>query len=94
MWYIFEGKTVDIIKFAQFEKGNLWSETHNLISETHEDTESGNEYDDYSTIAPLISEEEMDARDSGDESDDEPFPTEMLEDICDGSQSHPNVNMS
>ena len=28
---------------------------------------------------------------SGDESDDEPMPTDMLEDICDGSQSHTNV---
>ena len=31
--------------------------------------------------------------DSGDESDDEPMSTEMLEDICDGSKSHPSVNM-
>ena len=30
--------------------------------------------------------------DSGDESDDEPMSTEMLEDIHDGSQYHPNVN--
>ena len=30
--------------------------------------------------------------DSGDKSDDEPMSTEMLEDIRDGSQSHPNVN--
>ena len=34
----------------------------------------------------------MDVMDSGDESDDEPMSTEMLEDINDGSQSHPNVN--
>ena len=34
----------------------------------------------------------MDVMDSGDESDDKPMSTEMLEDICDGSQSHPNVN--
>ena len=34
----------------------------------------------------------MDAMDSGDESDDEPMSTEMLEDISDGIQSHPNVN--
>ena len=34
----------------------------------------------------------MDAMDSGDESDDEPMPMEMLEDIRDGSQLHPNVN--
>ena len=30
--------------------------------------------------------------DSGDESNDEPMSTEMLEDIRDGSQSNPNVN--
>ena len=30
--------------------------------------------------------------DYGDESDDEPISTEMVEDIHDGSQSHPNVN--
>ena len=34
----------------------------------------------------------MDAMDYGDESDDYPIYTEMLEDICDGSQSHPKVN--
>ena len=30
--------------------------------------------------------------DSGDESDDDPMSTEMLEYIRDRSQSHPNVN--
>ena len=30
--------------------------------------------------------------DYGDESDDDPMSTQMLEDIHDGSQSHPNVN--
>ena len=34
----------------------------------------------------------MDAMDYGDDSDDDPMSTEMLEDICDGSQSHRNVN--
>ena len=34
----------------------------------------------------------MDAMDSGDESDHDLISTEMLEKICDGSQSHPNVN--
>ena len=43
-------------------------------------------------MPPLISEEESNALDSGDESDDEPMSTEMLEDICDVSQSHPDVN--
>ena len=40
----------------------------------------------------LLSEEDMDAKDSVDESYDEPMSTEMLEDIFEGSQSHPNVN--
>ena len=35
----------------------------------------------------------MDEMDSGDESDDEPMSTEMLEDIPDGSQNHPSVNI-
>ena len=34
----------------------------------------------------------MDVMDSGDESDDEPISTEILEDIRDGSKSHPRVN--
>ena len=44
----------DIIKFTQFEEKNLLSETCN-------DTERSNEYDEDSTLAPLISGEEMDA---------------------------------
>ena len=42
-------------------------------------------------MPPLISEEEIDTMDSGDESDDDHVSTDMLEDICDGSQSHLNV---
>ena len=34
----------------------------------------------------------MDAINSGDESDHDLISTEMLEDIRDGSQTHPNVN--
>ena len=34
----------------------------------------------------------MDVMDSGDESEDGPMPTEMLEDICDISQSNLIVN--
>ena len=40
----------------------------------------------------LLIKEEMDTMDSGDESDDEHMSTEILEDIRDRSQSHPNVN--
>ena len=41
----------------------------------------------------LLSVEETNALSYGDESDDEAMSTDMLEDIRDGSQSHPNVNM-
>ena len=43
-------------------------------------------------MPPLLSKEEMDAMDFGDESDDNPMSTDMLEDISDVSQSHPNLN--
>ena len=43
-------------------------------------------------MPPLLSEEDMYAMDSGDESDHDLISTEMLEDIFDGSQTHPNVN--
>ena len=68
-------QTGDIITFSQFEEGNLWSETQSLLSETHDDTGRGNKYDDYSTLAPLISEEEMDGMSSGDKSDAKPMST-------------------
>ena len=44
-------------------------------------------------MAPLLIKEEMDAMDSGDESDDDPISTVMLENIRDISQSHPSVNI-
>ena len=78
-------KTCDILTFAHFEEGNLLSENRN-------DAENGDKYDDNSIMTPLISKKEMDVMNSGDESDDEPMSTEMLEDIHDGSQYHPNVN--
>ena len=34
----------------------------------------------------------MENLDSSDESDHDLISTEMLQDICDGSQTHPNVN--
>ena len=40
----------------------------------------------------MTSEHNMDAVNSSDESDHDLISTEMLEDICDGSQTHPNVN--
>ena len=44
------GETGDIITFAHLEEGDLLSETCN-------DTESNNKYDNYSTRVPLVSEE-------------------------------------
>ena len=44
-------------------------------------------------MPPLISEEEIDAMDSVNNSDDESMSMEMLKDIRDGSKSHPSVNM-
>ena len=52
----------------------------------------GDESDDDLIVPSLLSKEEMDVMDSGDESDDYNISTEMLEDICDRSQSHPNIN--
>ena len=46
-------QTGNIIELAQFEQGDLLSETHN-------DTEIGNEYYNDLTLVPIISEEEMD----------------------------------
>ena len=59
-------KTGYIITFAQFEEVNL-------LSETRDDTEICNEYDENSTIVPLIREEEMYAMSSGDESNAKPM---------------------
>ena len=39
-----------------------------------------------------MSEQDMDAMNSGDESDHDLISTDTLEDIRDGSQTHPNVN--
>ena len=40
----------------------------------------------------MTSEQYMDAINSGDESDHDLISMEILEDIRDGSQTHPNVN--
>ena len=59
------------------------------LTETRNDAESGDESDNEIII---MSEQVMDAINSDDESDHDPISTEMLEDIRDGSQTHPNVN--
>ena len=75
-------KTGDVITFAQFEEGNILTETHN-------DAECGDKSDNESI---MMSEQDMENINSGDESDHDIIFTEMLEDIRDGSQTHTNVN--
>ena len=43
-------------------------------------------------MPPLLTKEEIDAMNSGDESDHDLLSTEMSENIRDGGQSHWNVN--
>ena len=45
-------------------------------------------------MPPILTEEYTDAVDSGYDSDHDIISSEMLEDICDGIQSHPNVDKS
>ena len=75
-------QTGDVITFTKFEEGNILTETRN-------DAESGDESDNESI---MMSEQDMDAINSGDESDNDLISTEMSEDIRDGSQTHLNVN--
>ena len=85
-------QTGNIITLVQFEEGCLLCTTRNLLSENREYTESGNNPVDNSTLLPLISDGEIDAMSSGYEYYSEPISTALLEDICDGSQSHPITN--
>ena len=78
-------ETRNMITFTQFEEGNILTKFRN-------DAECGDESNDNSIMPPLIIEEEIDAMDSGDDSYHDLISTEMLEDVCEGSQSHPNVN--
>ena len=68
------------------ETGNIITfaqfEEGNILTKTHNDEESGDESDDKSILT----------MDSDDGSDHDLISTEMLEDIFDRIQSHPNVN--
>ena len=75
-------KTGDVITFAQFKEGDILTETCN-------DAESGDESDNESI---MMSKQDMDNIDSSDESYHDLISTEMLHDIRDGGQTHPNVN--
>ena len=78
-------KTGKITTFAQLEEGNS-------LSETCDNAENGDTSGDDSIMPPLIIEEEIDKMSSGDESDAGPMSTEMLEDIIDSCQYHPQVH--
>ena len=75
-------QTGNVITFAKFEEGNILTETRN-------DTESGDKSDNESI---MMIKQDMENINSGDESDHDLISTDMLEDIHDGSQTHPNVN--
>ena len=75
-------QTGDVITFTHFEEGNILTETCN-------DAESGDKSDNKSI---MMREQDMENINSGDESDHDIISTEMLEDMCDGSQTHTNVN--
>ena len=75
-------QTVDVISIAQFEEGNLLTETHN-------DTESVEESDSESI---MMSEQDMENLDEKEEFDDDLISTETLHDIRDRNQTHPNID--
>ena len=68
-------QTGDVIKFAQFEEGNL-------ISETRNDTESGDESDSESI---MMSKKDMENLDEEENFDDDLISMETLHDIRDGN---------
>ena len=75
-------KTGNVTTFTQLEEGNILTETRN-------NSESGEESDNESN---MMSKQNMENINSSDESDHDLISTDMLHNICDGSQTHPNVN--
>ena len=75
-------KTVNVIMVAQFEEGNILTEASN-------GTERVDKYDSESL---MMNEQDMEDLDSNEKSDYELISMETLEDIRDGSQTHPTVN--
>ena len=75
-------QTSDMITFAQFEEGNLLTETRN-------NTERG---DKSNLESIMMIEQDMENLDSNEKSDHDIISTEMLEEIREGSQTHPTVN--
>ena len=75
-------QTGDVITFAQFEEGDL-------ITETRNDTESSDESDRKSI---MMSEQDMENLKEKEKFDDDHISTETLHDIRDGNQTHPNID--
>ena len=75
-------QTGDVITFAHFEEGNILTETSN-------DAESGDKSDNKSN---MMSEQDMENIYSNEKSKHDLISTEILEDICFGGHTHPNVN--
>ena len=68
-------QTGNVITFTKFEEGGLLTETRN-------DAESGDEYNDKSR---MMSEQDMENIDEKEKFDDDHISTEALEDIHDGN---------
>ena len=75
-------QTGDVITFTQFEEGNILTETRN-------DSESGDKSVDKSI---MMSKQDMENLDSNEQSDHDLISMDILQDIFDGSQTHSNVN--
>ena len=75
-------QTGDVITFAQFEEGNLLTETRN-------DAEICNESDSESL---LMNKQDMENLDENEKSNHDLITTETLEDIRDRNQTHSTVN--
>ena len=61
----------------------------NILTKTRNDAESGDKSNNESI---MMNEQDMENINSGDESDHDLISTDMLEEIRDESQTHPNVN--
>ena len=75
-------QTGNVITLTQFEEGNLLSESRN-------DTESGDESDIESI---MMSERDVEDLDETEKFDDGLISTETLHDIRDGNQTHPKID--
>ena len=75
-------QTGDVITFAQFEEGNLLTETRN-------DAEI---CDESNSKSLMMNKQDMENLYLYEKTDDDHISTETLHDICDGSQTHPKVD--